>query len=258
MNKGTWVHWLLASIVILLVGAVLVAAEDRIEVKVEKESANEITVDINGEVETIHLDDLADGEERSFDVGDHNLVVKRVGDDLRLTSDGHAFGVLGGHGVDLDTMLWVTDDGEKIEIDGEGDHSAVKKVVVMKTDAEGGGETRSYTVHIDGEDVLLGNELDIEIDELMDLDAEGHPHAVFISKDGAGDHPVIIKSQLAGIGMVTYRCEETGSVLRVKKEDAIEDAYICPATGCVMTKVEEPEFRVIKIRKQVETEGADQ
>ncbi len=55
-------------------------------------------------------------------------------------------------------------------------------------------------------------------------------------------------------GMVKYVCEETGSILMVKKEDALEDAYICPATGCVMTKVEEPEVRVIKIEKRIEVE----
>ena len=56
---------------------------------------------------------------------------------------------------------------------------------------------------------------------------------------------------------VKYRCEETGSVLFVSTDDAIEDSYICPATGCVMTRVSEPETRVITITKKVEIEDED-
>jgi nitrite reductase/ring-hydroxylating ferredoxin subunit len=258
MNKGTWVHWLLASIVILLVGVALVAAEERIEVKVETDGGDEITVDVNGQVETIHLEDLADGEERSFDVGDHSLVVKRVGDELKLTSDGHAFGALGGHGKSLDTMVWVSDDGEEIEIDGACDKKAVKKIVVMKSGAEGDGEAKTYKIRIDGDDVMLDKEMNIEIDEIMTIGADGHPHAVFISEEGHGDHPVIVKTHHAGADLVKFRCEETGSVLLVKKDNAYHDTYICPATGCVMTKVEEAEMKVIEIRKTIEIEEEEE
>ena len=62
---------------------------------------------------------------------------------------------------------------------------------------------------------------------------------------------MVIKSHGMHAGLVKYVCEETGSVLMVKQEDALEDAYICPATGCVMTKMEEPEVRVIKIQKKI-------
>ena len=42
--------------------------------------------------------------------------------------------------------------------------------------------------------------------------------------------------------------------MMVPEEDALSDTYICPATGCVMEKVTEPEVKVIKIQHQVETE----
>jgi hypothetical protein len=258
MNKGTWVHWLLASIVILLLGAALAVAEERIEVKVEKHGGDEITVDVNGVVETIHLEDLADGEERSFDVGDHSLVVKRVGDDLTMVTGGHSFGALGGHAKSLDTMVWVTDDGEEIEIEGDCEKKAARKIVVMKSDAQGDDDTKIYKIRVDGDDVLLDKEMNIEIDEVMTIGAGDHPHAVFISEDGQGDHPVIIKTHRAGADMVKYRCEETGSVLLVKKDDAYHDTYICPATGCIMTKVEEPEVKVIEIRKTIEIEEEEE
>ncbi len=254
MSKQTWVHWVLAAILVVVVGALIVSAEERIEVRVEKHSADEISVDVNGVTEVVRLEDLADGESRSFDVGDHELVVKRVGDDLSIVNDGHAFGSFGGPGKSLDTMVWVTEDGENIEITGDCDFGE-KKVIVMKVDGIEGeeGEVETYTIQIDGEDVLLDGEHNIEIDKIMNLHG-GHHGAVFIAKDGDVDHPVIVKGHGMHPGMVKYVCEETGSILLVKKEDAFQDTYICPATGCVMTRVDEPEVRVIKIEKRVETD----
>lgn len=252
MSKQTWVHWVVAAILVVLAGAFIASAEERIEVRVEKESADEISVDINGVTEVIRLEDLVDGESRTFDVGDHELVVKRVGDDLTIVSDGHAFGSFGAHGEGHSTNVWVTDDGETIEIDGDHGFSA-NKVIVMKVDGLEGedGEVKAYTIQLDGDEVLLDGEHNVELDEIIKLH-RGHHGAVFISEDGDVDHPMIIKRHGMHAGLVKYICEETGSVLMVKQEDALEDAYICPATGCVMTRIEEPEVRVIKIQKKVE------
>ena len=65
MNGSSWTRYLVAAALVLLVGAVWVLAEE-IEMKVEvrNEGGQEITVDVNGVKETIHLDDLVDGEER--------------------------------------------------------------------------------------------------------------------------------------------------------------------------------------------------
>ena len=52
-------------------------------------------------------------------------------------------------------------------------------------------------------------------------------------------------------GMVHYRCEETGSVLLVKKEHATEETFVDPATGCVMNKVVDSPNRVV-IKKTIE------
>jgi hypothetical protein len=252
MRKQTWVQLVVAAILVVIAGAFIASADERIEIRVEKESADLISVDVNGVTEVVRLEDLADGESRTFDVGDHELVVKRVGDDLTIINDGHAFGSFGAHGEGHSTNVWVTDDGEDIEITGDCEFSE-KKIIVMKVDGLGGedGEVKTYTIHVDGDEVLLDGEHNIEIDEIMNLH-EGHHGAVFISKDGDVNHPMIIKSHGMHAGLVKYLCEETGSILMVKQEDALEDAYICPATGCVMTKVDEPEVRVIKIQKRIE------
>ena len=250
MSKQTWVHWVVAAILVVVAGALIASAEERIEVRVEKDSSDEITVDVNGVTEVVRLDDLADGESRTFDVGDHELVVKRLGDELTIVTDGHAFG---GPGKSLDTMVWVGDGGEEIEIHGDCDHKAVRKMIVMKPGDEADGETRTYTIHVDGDEVLLDGEHNIGIDQIVKSHG-GHHGAVFISEDGDMDHPMIVKSHAMHTGLVKYLCEETGSILMVKEEDALEDAYICPATGCVMKRLTEPEVRVVKIRKSVEIE----
>jgi hypothetical protein len=53
---------------------------------------------------------------------------------------------------------------------------------------------------------------------------------------------------------VTYRCEETGSMLTVKADENLLDDYIDPVTGCVMKKVEHTGVHVIKIREEVISE----
>jgi len=251
MSKQTWVHWVIAAVLVLAVGAIIASAEERIEVRVEKNSSDEISVDVNGVTEVVRLDDLADGESRTFDVGDHDLVVTRVGDELTIISDGHAFGSFGEHGKSLDTLVWVNDDGEEIHIGSDGNHQMIQKMIVMTSGDEIDGETKTYTIHIDGDDVVFDGDHNMEIDEIVKLHG-GHHGAVFISEDGDVDHPMIIKGHGIHGGLVKYLCKETGSILMVKEEDAIEDAYICPATGCVMTKIEEPEVHVIRIQKMVE------
>lgn len=260
MSKETRVQLIVAAIVVVVLGAILASAEERIEVRVEKENADEISVDINGVTEVVRLEDLADGESRTFNVGDHELVVKRVGDDLTIVTDGHGFGAFGGPGATVNTNLWVTDDCEAgdgdcehIVIDGDCEFGG-KKVIVMTSGDQEAGEAKTYTIRVDGDEVMVDGDENIELDEIIKLHGGGAHGAVFISEDGDVQHPSVFGMHQMHGGMVKYRCEETGSVLLVKKEDALEDVYICPATGCVMNKVEEPEVKVIKIRKKAESD----
>ncbi|HSL18602.1 MAG TPA: hypothetical protein VLB51_11915 [Methylomirabilota bacterium] len=233
MKHRSWLYWVVASIAVILAGAALVAAEERIEVRVENDGGNEVTVDINGIAEVLRLEDLADGETRTFDVGDHTLVVARAGDHLTVTSEG---GPLGAVGEAHDAMVWV---------EGDGKPGVRKRVVVVR---DGDGESR-YTVELDGDEVDLEGELDVEVERIVGDGA----HAVFIARDGATRAPVILGAG-ARPGMVRYRCEATGSELLIPEADALQESYICPATSCVMTRVEEPAVEVITVRKKrVET-----
>ena len=67
MNRISWSRYLLAAALVLIVGAVFVLAEEiEMKVEVKKTDNEEVTIDINGVSETIRLEDLADGEQRSI------------------------------------------------------------------------------------------------------------------------------------------------------------------------------------------------
>ena len=124
MNRISWSRYFLAAAMVLIVGAVFVFAEEiEMKVQVNNKDNEEITVDIDGVSETIRLEDLADGEERRFDVGEHEIVVKRINDKLTLVHEGEMATKMhhvGGHG----NMVWVTDEEE-------GDHEG-RRVIIMK------------------------------------------------------------------------------------------------------------------------------
>ncbi|MBD3854107.1 MAG: hypothetical protein IFJ96_04940 [Acidobacteria bacterium] len=235
MNGSSWTRYLVAAALVLLVGAVWVLAEE-IEMKVEvrNEGGQEITVDVNGVKETIHLDDLAEGEERVFEVGDHPITVKRVGDQLTLVHDQFMTGDLHHAG-----------EGHSLFLVGEGEDSEhpCKRVMIMK---KGDGEAIDISV-------LEGGESDVVF--FGDGDHSDHHANKWIAEDGEGG-PIIIKRMgpHGGGDFVHYRCEETGSMLTVKADENLLDDYIDPVTGCVMKKVENAGVHVIKIREEFITE----
>lgn len=258
MKQLTWSHWILAAAIVLAAGAALVFADSEPDVR------KMVKVNVNGSVENLELEDLADGETREFDAGEHTVTVTRTGDELFVRLDGEE---IGGHGLGSDAMVWVTKD-ELIEQAGEG---GARRVMIVKSDCEGDcegdcqgeGELRTIMVHADcDEEIDDCEKIDIEVESMNELDirelhAEGHPHAMVMTS-GDGPHPMIFKTRAVREGMVRYRCEETGSELLVKQEDAVADSYVCPATGCVMEKVTEPEVKVIKVMHRVEAGGDDE
>jgi hypothetical protein len=244
MKRESWARYLVAAALVLLVGAVWVLAEE-IEMKVEvrNDAGQEITVDVNGVKETIYLDDLADGEERSFDVGGHPITVKRVDDRLTLVHDQMA-GELHQVGEGHSKLLWV---GE-----GEDCEKPCKRVMIMKT---GDGETIDIeTIDID---MLEGGDGDVVF--LGDGGHSGHHAMKWIAEDGE-DGPIIIKrmGHHGGGDFVHYRCEETGSMLTVKADENLLDDYLDPVTGCVMKKVEHAGVHMIKIQEKKICEDDDE
>jgi hypothetical protein len=160
------------------------------------------------------------------------------------------------------SMIWVSDD-EDIHIDGHGE---AQRVMIMKGHGDHEGEFRTITVTTDcddsAEDCEKKIDIDIDLESIHEMVASGEAHVIhagsgaeayFIGEEG-GEHPVIVKSMHAHQGMVRYRCEESGSMLLVKEENAISDTFICPATGCVMERVEEPEVKVVTIKKTIRTD----
>ncbi len=245
MKKGFWIQVLAAAAIVLGVGAA-VAFSETMTVHVENRHGQEVTVDVDGAVETVTLDDLADGEERTFEVGDRTLTVKRVGDTLELVGDD-------AHGGETRRTVWV---GR-----GEPDHEGEAHKVVVVTRGEGDGEDVSSYVYRVGEgdagiglDRLMEHLDSIGLKGLEELDIDVDP-GVMVWHGSAGGHaPLVVTSEATSEGYVRYRCEETGSELLVKKKDAVLDSYVCPATGCLMTKMDEPRIHRIFISTDVADE----
>jgi hypothetical protein len=259
MKLESWARYLLAAAVIIVVGAAWVlAGEETVKVEVRTEAGKEMTIDVNGVTEVIAVDDLADGEERTYDVGGREVAVKRSGNRLLLVHDGMFEGDLhGGH----HKSIWVGADES---------HAGEHRIIIKK---RCGGETVDVDVETDA--VFLGEgahgtadvfilkaedgEIDIEaLKEKYGEDfeefhtAEGAHVMKWVSEEGDG-HPIIIKRMgHHGPGdYVTYRCEETGSMLTVKADENLLDDYIDPVTGCLMKKVDHEGVHVIKIQEKI-------
>jgi len=68
MKLESWTRYLVAAALIILVGAAWVlAGEETMRVEVKTEDGKEISIDVNGVTEVVTLDDLAEGEERTYD-----------------------------------------------------------------------------------------------------------------------------------------------------------------------------------------------
>jgi len=266
MKLESWMRYLVAAALVILVGAAWVLAEEKtMKVEVRSEDGQEISIDVNGITEIITLDDLAEGEERTVDVGGHEITVKRVGDRLSLVHDGMMGAHLhGGH----HKQVWAEDDQE-----GTGQ----RRVVIMKHGDDGTISVDSETElmfigedDFDAHDVLIlkGEDGEIDIEALKEKYGEDFEefhtaHGAHVLRwvgEGDDEHPIVIKrvGHLDGGAYVTYRCEETGSMLTVKADENLLDDYIDPVTGCIMKKVDHAGVHVIKIREEKAGEGQEE
>lgn len=266
--NNSWTRYLVAAALILLAGAVWALAEE-IEMKVEvrNEGGQEITVDVNGVKETVFLDDLAEGEERSFDVGSHPITIKRIGDELTIVHEDGAMAMIHGDAGAHGSMVWVTEDEEI----GDGEH----KVVIVKRGDGDFSHTDGNVMFIGEGDlgdeevfIVKGEDGEIDIDALKERFGEdfeewetddGHRVLKWVSEGGEG-HPIVVKTggeHLIGGNMVVYRCEETGSTLTVKKDENLLDDYIDPVTGCLMKKMDAPAKKVIHVEVITADETGD-
>ncbi len=252
MTRHDVVRTILAALLILGVGVAIAVAES-LEVRVKRTDAGQmVKVDADGITEELSLDDLADGEAREIAAGDHTVTVRRDGDRLEVLLDGEPVTAPATR-----TMVWVGDDGVTHEVQGDA-----HKVIVLRDDDVDEGEARVYAYKVaDGE--LSGDvDVDVEeirkriengqIDETFDIEVTG-PRVVMKSGEG---HPAFVTTHgFHGEDRVMYRCDETGSELIVKADDALLESYIDPVTGCLMKKVETPEVRVITIVEERTDDG---
>ncbi len=244
MKSRTWLSILVAAVFVLAGGALLALAAPGEEAALADQ---QVVVDTNGTVQTIGINDLADGESREIAAGDHTVTVTRSGKQLEVLLDGKD--LMGGAPDDLDrkAVVWV---GE------EGDGGAQAQRVVVFKGAEGEpAEARTVVIRTqggEGEEELTVDVRAIGDAEWSELDAAGDKHTMIFTSAEPGSEPVVVAAPGRRPGMVRYRCEATGSELLVDKGQATAESYVCPATGCVMTRVDEPEVRVIKVVKKVE------
>jgi hypothetical protein len=196
--------------------------------------------DHHEEMQTLKLEDLADGETRTFGEGDHKVTVTRNGDKLSVKIDGmeglhgkHVMIGSAGHDIDCDTgsgdcNLWVSEDGNVITM-GSGSiggdaHGDIEKEVHVIRIGEGGENT--FTVDVEG---------------------EGGPHIVkmiggMMGHHGShGDHTVL-------------RCEEGDTTMVLDTEEA-EDVFFCPKHK---TELKPVVRKVIERKFEVRTKGDDE
>lgn len=242
MNGHAWLRVIVAAAIILAGGALLALADPG---DVNEVSDQRVVVKVNDSVESIGLEDLADGETRELTAGDHTIVVTRRGDRLDVRMDGSELldGAAGSH--QIETMVWVGDE--------DASEPDLERVIVMKGAGEGTGKVQTYSIRTSkGEGDA---EITIDVDAIVEgdlaglaeLDALGHADTMVFTPHGS--HPVVVAGPGMRGDMVRYRCEETGSELLVAKDDALSDSYVCPATGCLMVRVDEPQVHVVKIVK---------
>jgi len=245
MKRGSWTQVLMAAAMILIAGAVHGFAEAGDD---ERPQDQRVVVDINGAVQTIGPADLADGESRQLAAGPHTVTVTRSGQKLEVLLDGKSL---------LQDEPSVSDQGAVAWIGKEGEDAPQAERVVVMTRAEGeSAQLRTVVVRTrEGEDE---EELTVDVEAIADGDLSEHSGGgggrtmIFTSAE-PGSEPVVVAAPDRRPGMVRYRCEATGSELLVARDRATADSYVCPATGCVMTRVAEPEVRVIKVIKKLET-----
>ncbi len=274
MKENRWMQVLLAAVLIIIAGSVIALAETvDVEVEVDGDTRTTVEIKTDDSIEVFTLDDLADGEERIIESGEHTITVRRDGDDITVLMDGESLG--GSDGAMIQKMIRIgepTDGDEKkivlvgghhghrfIECDGAGE--GVKIIKIRKGEGgedfvwHGEGDADIEKILIELEEEIGEGEL-AEIKLILEGGLEGHDMVFFGDDEGADLHKVIKMGGHHGIhgahfGKVRYRCEETGSVLLVDPEHASEDTLVDPASGCLMNKVVDQEPQVIMIKKEI-------
>jgi hypothetical protein len=203
-----------------------------------------VVIDEGKGAETFKLDDLADGESRTFQGKTGAVTVTRKGDTFEVKIDGE----------DGEQHITVTT--------GEGEEG---KVLIRKI--EGGGEPHVMVMrHAGSKDGAAWTAEDGKTIEIT----EGDGHAVFV---GAGPHRHVFVGEggehatVVGTGegfawstggkeMLHFRCAEDDVVVGGPKEKLDTLAPACPVCGKAMQKLEGAKHRTVQV-KVLKEEGGE-
>ncbi len=228
MKQSSLVQMIVAAVLVVLGGLALAfGGQEKVRLEVEQEASDQVTVKLNDETYTVRLQELADGAEKSYSAGERTLKVKRVGDKLVVSLDGHELC----SGDDEDTLVWV----------GEGEGKA-EKVVVLD---DGKGKVHKKIV------VLKDGDGDLQ-------DASAFQYRIFTDDDDddatrvkvialAGDDDIAIPFEKAHADRVRFRCAEDGTTLAIAKDKATQESYACPVCGRPMEKAAERKVKVMTV-----------
>ena len=181
MKENRCMQVLLAAVLIIIAGGVIALAETvDVEVEVDGEASTTVEVRTDDTIDVFTLDDLADGEERIIESGEHTITVRRDGDDITVLMDGESLG--GSDGAMIQKMIRIGEpgDGEDkkivmvgghpghrfIECDGDGE--GVKVIKIRKGE---GGEDFVWRGDGDADiaDILIELEEEIGEGELAEI-----------------------------------------------------------------------------------------
>lgn len=273
MKENRLMQVLMAAIVIGFAGCVMALAETvDVEVEVDEHAATTVEIKTDDTFDIFTLDNLADGEERVINEGDHTITVRRTGDDITVTMDGVDLDAgMSGHPKKIQKIVMVGEpgDGETNKVVVVGGHHG-HKFIECDEDGEGvkivkihkGEGDEDFVWHADGEIEEILIELEEEIGEgeiakikvMVEEGIVGDEMVFFGDDEGIDIHKIIAMEGAHGVhgahfGKVRYRCEESGSMLLVDPEYASQDTLVDPASGCLMTKIADEEPKIIMIKK---------
>jgi len=194
--------------------------------------------------ETFKLDDLRDGESRTFQGKSGTVTVTRKGDALEVKIDGE----------DGERHITVTS--------GEGEEG---RIVVRKV--EGGGEPHVIMMrHAGAKDGEVWTGEDGKTIEIT----EGDGHAVFVGAGPhrhvfvgeGGEHAIVVGTgegfawSTGGKEMLHFRCAEDDVIVGGPKEKLDTLTPACPVCGKAMQKLEGPKHRAVQV-KVIKEEGGE-
>ena len=161
-------------------------------------------------------------------------MITRHGDSLDVTLDGERvaakalrFESASGGGK----RVWI-ESRQESERSVEGAH---QHQVAMKWVMAGDGEA-------DGEPV------EIRIESAMPDEAGEDTVMVFVGNGNSSDAAMIApEADFILSDSVTYRCPADGTVLRMDRDKATQESYLCPVCGRVMERTAVPHVKVLRI-----------